>query len=130
MIIDTSALLAILLAEPEAETFVTAISKAGTRFLPSPLFVEASAAMLGRKGPAGVIALDALLHRLEIEIVAMSPEAGSHARACYERYGKGVGSPGVLNFGDCLAAGVAKALNEPLLFKGDDFSRTDVDAAV
>jgi ribonuclease VapC len=60
----------------------------------------------------------------------MSPEAAVHARSAYERYGKGVGSPGVLNFGDCLSYGVARAAGEPLLFKGDDFSATDIDAAV
>jgi len=82
--------------------------------------------MVARKGPQGAIALDALLERLDIEVVAMSAEAASLARSAYTRYGKGVGSPGVLNYGDCLSYGVAMATGEPLLFKGDDFTQTDV----
>ena len=64
-----------------------------------------------------------------VEIVQMSPAAAQIASAAYARYGKGVGRPGVLNLGDCLAYGVAQALGEPLLFKGDDFAATDVRAA-
>jgi ribonuclease VapC len=130
MVIDTSALLAILFAEPESQRLVTAIVRGNSRLLPAPAFVEASAVVVARKGSEGTIALDALLQRLGIDVVAMSPEAAIHARGAYERYGRGVGSPGVLNFGDCLCYGVAKSAGEPLLFKGDDFTATDVDAAL
>lgn len=129
MVIDASALLAILLAEPEATALVDAIVADAMRIVAAPTLVEASAVMLARKGPQGDIALDALLQRLGIEVVGMSPEAAAFSRSGYARYGKGVGSPGVLNFGDCLSYGVSKALDEPLLFKGEDFSRTDVAAA-
>lgn len=129
MVLDTSALLAILLAEPEAERLLTAIADAAVRQVGVPTLVEAAAVMLARKGPAGEIALDALLQRLEVEVVPMSVEAGRRARRAYQRFGRGTGTPGVLNYGDCLAYGVAEAAGEPLLFKGDDFGRTDVRAA-
>jgi ribonuclease VapC len=126
MVIDTSALLAILLSEPEALSFTEEIAAADRRLVGGPTLVEATAVMLARKGPDGVIALDALLSRLGIEVVAMSPAAAEFARGAYGRYGKGVGSPGVLNYGDVLSYGVARAEDEPLLFKGEDFPRTDV----
>lgn len=129
MVVDTSALLAILLGEPGSSRLAEAIAADATRLVGAPTLVEAAAVMLARKGPQGQIALDALLTRLGIEVVAMTPEAAALARAAYARFGKGVGSPAVLNYGDCLAYGVAKATREPLLFTGEDFSRTDVPPA-
>lgn len=129
MVLDTSALLAILFAEPEAGAMVSAIGKDGVRILGAPTLVEASAVMVARKGPAGEVALDAVLQRLGIKVVDMGVDAARLARLAYARYGKGVGEPGVLNFGDCLTYGIATAAREPLLFKGDDFARTDVEIA-
>lgn len=129
MVIDSSALVAILLAEPEAGRLVQAVVTAEARVIPAPTLVEAAAVMLARRGAAGEIALDALVQRLEIEIVPMSSDAAMAARRAYRRYGKGVGSPGVLNYGDCLSYGVATSRGEPLLFKGDDFTKTDVAVA-
>lgn len=126
MVIDSSAIVAILLGEPEADRLVHAIASAGSRMIGTPSLVEASAVMLARKGTVGEIALDALLQRLAIDIVPMSADAAASARSAYQRYGRGIGSPGVLNFGDCLSYGVAMAAGEPLLFKGDDFAMTDV----
>ncbi len=85
--------------------------------------------LLAKKGRVGEVALDALLQRLDIDVVPMSAEAAVMARTAYQRYGKGVGSPAVLNYGDCLSYGVAMAAGDTLLFKGDDFSGTDVLAA-
>lgn len=129
MVIETSALVAILLAEPEAERLVRAIGGAEPRLVGAPTVFEAAAVMLARKGPAGEIALDALLQRLAVEIVPMSVAAAVLARSAYQRYGRGVGSPGVLNYGDCLSYGIAMAEGDALLFTGNDFSRTDVSAA-
>jgi ribonuclease VapC len=129
MIIDTSAVIAILLGEPEARRLVQAIAAAPTRAIGAPTLVEASAVLLAKKGRVGEVALDALLQRLDIDVIPMSPAAALAARSAYQRYGKGVGSPGVLNYGDCLSYGVAMAEADTLLFKGDDFSRTDVLAA-
>ena len=126
MVLDTSAILAILFAEPEASAMVEAIAHADVRAVGAPTLVEASAVMLARKGPAGEVALDALRQRLDLDVVPMSTEAAVFARSAYGRFGKGVGSPGVLNFGDCLAYGVAMAAGDSLLFKGNDFSATDV----
>lgn len=126
MVLDTSALVAILLNEPEAARMVAAIARDPTRLMGAPTLVEASAVMHAKKGPGGEVALDALLERLDIGIVPMSLPAARLARLAYVRFGKGVGDPGVLNYGDCLAYGVAMAERQPLLYKGDDFSATDV----
>lgn len=128
MVVDTSALLAILLGEPGSARLADSIAADPTRLVGAPTLVEATAVMLARKGPQGQIALDALLSRLAIEVVAMTPDAAALARSAYGRYGRGVGSPGVLNYGDCLAYGVAMASREALLFTGEDFARTDVAA--
>ncbi len=126
MVLDTSALLAILLAEPESQAMVRAVAEDERRLVGAPTLVEASAVMLAKKGGAGEVALDALLERLGVEVVPMSVGAARLARLAYARFGKGVGDPAVLNYGDCLSYGVAMAEREPLLFKGDDFAHTDV----
>lgn len=128
MVIDTSALLAILFAEPEAEAMVRALAADRRRLVGAPTLVEASAVMRARKGGAGEVALDGLIERLEIETIPFSVAAARLARLAYARFGKGTGEPPVLNYGDCLAYGAAMAEGEPLLFKGHDFSRTDVAA--
>lgn len=128
MVIDTSAVLAILLNEPEADALVRAISGSTERKIAAPSLVEASAVLFARKGPAGDLALDALLQRLSIVTVPMSAEAAQYAREAFRRFGKGSGNPAALNFGDCLAYGVAAATGMALLFKGDDFKRTDIAA--
>jgi ribonuclease VapC len=130
MVIDTSALLAILFAEPESEVLAAAILGAGDRYLASPSYVEAVAVVRARRGPEGVVALDALLHELGIQLTEFSVDAGKRAADAYCRYGKGVGSPAVLNLGDCFSYGLATALDQPLLFTGDDFSRTDIESAL
>lgn len=129
MVIDTSAIVAILFAEAEASRMVSAIAAAPRKLLGAATVVEASAIMVAKKGSAGEIALDALLERLELEIMPVTAEAAAHARSAYRRFGKGVGTPAVLNYADCLSYGVARQLGEPLLFKGEDFGRTDVQAA-
>jgi ribonuclease VapC len=126
MVLDTSALLAILLAEPESQAMVRAVAEDERRLVGAPTLVEASAVMLAKKGGAGEVALDALLERLGVDVVPMSVGAARLARLAYARFGKGVGDPAVLNYGDCLSYGVAMAEREPLLFKGDDFAHTDV----
>lgn len=126
MVIDTSALLAILFAEPEADAMVRALAHDEHRLVGTPTLVEASAVMVARKGNAGEVALDALMERLDLTVVPMSLAAARLARLAYTRYGKGVGDPAVLNYGDCLAYGVAMAEREPLLCKGRDFTQTDV----
>ncbi|TVR52078.1 MAG: type II toxin-antitoxin system VapC family toxin [Gemmatimonadales bacterium] len=127
MVVDTSALLAILLGEPEAEALVRALAAAEHAVIGAPTLVEASAVMRARKGPGGEIALDALLERLGIKVEAFSVDQARMARLGYGRFGKGVGDPAVLNLGDCFSYGTTMALRQPLLCKGDDFARTDVE---
>jgi ribonuclease VapC len=126
MVFDTSALLSILFDEPEAEAMVRAAAREGVRLIGAPTLVEASAVMRARKGPGGEIALDSLLERMGTQVVPMSLAAAKLARLAYGRWGRGVGDPALLNFGDCLAYGVAMAEQRPLMFKGDDFAQTDV----
>jgi ribonuclease VapC len=130
MVVDTSALLAILFAEPEAEAMVRALAADRRRLVGAATWVEASGVARARKGGAGEIALDALLERLGTEVVPVTAAGARLARLGYARFGKGIGDPAVLNYGDCLAYGVAMAEREPLLFKGEDFARTDVAVAV
>ncbi len=126
MVIDTSALLAILFGEAEADALVDAIRADERRWVSAPTLVEAAAVLVARKGPEGEVALDALLQRLDIDVLEFGANAAAHARAAYRRFGRGVGLPAVLNYGDCLSYGAALAADEPLLCKGDDFRRTDV----
>ena len=127
MVIDTSAIMAILFAEDRATEMVRAIEVDPKPVVGGPTMVEAAAVMLGKTGPAGLIALDALFHRLRITVEPFPVSAADYSRSAYTRFGKGVGSPAVLNYGDCMSYGMAKSLGEPLLFAGEDFKGTDVD---
>src|SRR5687767_2755291 len=100
MVLDTSALLVMLFAESETEPMVRAIAVDDRRVVGAPTLVEASAVMVAKKGTGGEVALDALLERLAIEVVPMTVAAAKLARLAYARFGKGVGEPGVLNYGD------------------------------
>jgi ribonuclease VapC len=129
MIIDTSALIAILLNEAEAEAFAKAIALDPKRLVSSFNLLEAAIVIEARKGEAGGIELDLLMHRAHIEIVAMSTEQVELARAAWRYYGKG-NHPAGLNIGDCCAYALAKYSGEPLLFKGGDFALTDITSAL
>src|SRR5947207_1335542 len=125
MVIDTSALLAILLDEPERRAFNEAIEAASTRVLSAATFVEASIVLESRFGAEGLRDLDLFLERAGVEIVAVETEHAYVARRAFSRYGKGR-HPAGLNYGDCFAYALATVLEEPLLYKGDDFGKTDV----
>lgn len=130
MVLDTSAVVAILLAEPEAPAIVRVLAAATEPpIIGAATLVEASAVMRARKGAGGEIALDALLERLGIQVQELTTDAARLARLGYARFGRGVGDPAVLNFGDCLSYGTAMALRRPLLSKGRDFTETDIEAA-
>ncbi len=125
MVIDTSALLAILQDEPERRAFNEAIESADARALSVANFVEASIVIEVRYGAEGVRDLDLFLERASIELVDVTVAHGHAARRAYARYGKGR-HPAGLNFGDCFAYALAVDRSEPLLFKGTDFGKTDV----
>lgn len=127
MVIDTSALLAILQDEPDAPAVEAALERDPVRLLPAPSALEAAIVIEARYGEAGGRELDLLLHRARIEIVAFDAAQMERARVAYRRFGKGYHRAG-LNFGDCFAYALAQHSAEPLLFVGDDFAETDVAA--
>ena len=125
MVIDTSALLAVLLGEPEAEQIAAAIESSTPRLLSAANLLEASIVIEARKGDAGGRELDLLLYRGEIEVVAVDRDQAEAARTAWRRFGKGR-HPAGLNYGDCFAYALAKIHRLPLLFRGDDFAQTDI----
>ena len=129
MVLDTSAVLAILLREPEQETFSELLADAHDPLISAATLVEASIVMRARSGDAGVAALDALLAAASVRCVAVDREQALAARGAYTRYGKSR-SPAGLNFGDCFAYALAQVNRRALLFKGNDFAQTDATCAV
>lgn len=129
MVVDTSALLAILFQEPEAERFTLAILRAARRLLSAANLLEAGIVMQARYGDEGPRDLDLLVLKLGIEIAPVTEQQVGIARRAYRRYGRGQHHPAGLNYGDCFAYALAKDAGEPLLRKGEDFSRTDLDPA-
>jgi ribonuclease VapC len=129
MVIDTSALLAILKVEPEALAFVDCLKLPGPRRLSTATLLEARIVVERQLGPAGQAELDLLLSRAAITPVPLEELHVHRALEGWRRYGKGRHRAG-LNLGDCFSYGLAKVLNAPLLFKGDDFAATDVLAAL
>ncbi len=125
MIIDCSAIVAILQDEPEARPLTRAIEDAETRRISVATLVEASLVTESRRGAAGVRDLDRLVSAARIEIVPVDVEQGQAARIAFSRFGRGR-HKAALNFGDCFAYALATVLGEPLLFKGGNFRHTDV----
>jgi ribonuclease VapC len=126
MVIDTSAIIAVLLNEAGAAHIAQAIESSSQRLLSAANLLEASIVIESRKGEAGGRELDLLLHRAAIEIVGVDQDQAETARIAWRRFGKGRHPTG-LNYGDCLAYALAKIRHLPLLFQGDDFSQTDID---
>lgn len=128
MVIDTSAILAIFLNESEATDLERRIAADPVRLISTATVLEAGIVIEARLGDAGGRELDLWLHRLDAEIVSVDGEQADMARRAWRRFGKGR-HPAGLNYGDCFSYALAATRNEPLLFKGDDFSRTDLAAA-
>lgn len=128
MVVDTSALLAILQDEPERRPFAEALEAADARLISVATLVETSILVESRYGAEGLRDLDLLLERAGIEAVPVDLEQAREARSAWSRFGKGR-HPAGLDFGDCFSYALARVLGEPLLYKGEDFSRTDVRAA-
>lgn len=127
MIVDTSALVAILRAESGAETLAQALQKSDQPIrLSAASYVELGIVIDAAKDPVASRRVDELLRLIGITIEPVTAEHALLARAAYRDFGKGSGHPARLNFGDCFAYALAKDRNEPLLFKGNDFSHTDV----
>ena len=128
MIIDTSAVVAIAFNEPEAEAFEAKIVDAPRRYMSAASVLELAMVIEARLGEAGAAELDLWLHKAGVEIVSVDIDQIAIARRAWRNYGKGR-HPAGLNYGDCFSYALAKTREEPLLFKGDDFSRTDIEAA-
>lgn len=129
MIVDTSALVAILSSEHDSERLLTAALAAPALRMSAATALEASIVLDSRSAPQQRRRLDDLLETLEIEIVAFDAEQWRVARAAYQDFGKGSGHPARLNMGDCYSYALHRTTGEPLLFVGDDFAHAGVTAA-
>ena len=125
MIVDTSALIAILRDEPEAPAMAQAIEEATQRQISAANWLEAAAVIDGSRDPVASRQFDDLIGVARILVAPVTEQQARIARAAYRDFGKGSGHPAGLNFGDCFAYALAKDTGEPLLFKGRDFARTD-----
>lgn len=127
MIVDTSAIIAVLKEETEAPRFLRALTiSTEPKRISAANYLEAGVVVDANRNPVLSRRLDDLVVQTEIEVEPVTREQAEIARAAYRDFGKGSGHPAELNFGDCFAYALAKSMGEPLLFKGDDFSRTDV----
>ena len=125
MVIDTSAVLAILLDEPERRSFNEAIEADRERLMSAANYLEAAIIIDDRLGPEGAKDLGLLVAAADIEVMPVTLAQAEIAREAYRRFGKG-NHPARLNYGDCFAYALAKESGEPLLFKGGDFGQTDI----
>jgi ribonuclease VapC len=130
MILDSSALLAILRDEPEAAAFAEAIERDPNRQISAVNYVEAAAVIDTARDPIASRRFDELLREAEVVIESVTEAQAQIARQAYRDFGKGSGHPARLNFGDCFAYALAKVKREPLLYKGGDFAHTDVRPAI
>lgn len=125
MVIDTSALLAILLGEPERDQFIRVIANHPDPIISAATLVEARMVAQARLGAEGEVKLRELLEAGGVRTIAFDETQADIAHEAWNRYGRGNG-PARLNFGDCLSYALAKQAERPLLFKGDDFTKTDI----
>ncbi|HEY7099328.1 MAG TPA: type II toxin-antitoxin system VapC family toxin [Terriglobales bacterium] len=126
MVIDTSALLAIFLGEPERASFLNTLLKSDTRNISAATVLETGIVLEARRGESAGREFDLFLVRVGLEIVPVDGEQIEIARSSWRRYGKGR-HPAALNFGDCFAYALAKSLDQALLAKGSDFQQTDLE---
>jgi ribonuclease VapC len=130
VIIDTSALIAILRDEPDAIVYARAIESARSRRVSAVNFVEAAAVIDGSRDPVASRRFDELFAAAQLVVEPVTRNQAQIAREAYRDFGKGSGHRARLNFGDCFAYALAKDRREPLLYKGDDFAQTDLKSAL
>jgi ribonuclease VapC len=130
MIVDSSALVAILLQEPDAQAFSEALAVVGFKGLSAASYVETSVVIDGKDDPVATRQVDNLIRRSAIQVEPFTVEQARVARQAYRDYGKGSGHPARLNFGDCFSYALASVTRQPLLYKGDDFGHTDIASAL
>lgn len=129
MIVDTSAIMAIILGEPEADRLLRAMGDATVVEMSAATYVECGIVIDRRSPPATRRRFDQLLDALAVQVEALTPEQAVVAREAHRDFGRGSGSPAGLNLGDCFAYALATDRRDALLFKGDDFAATDVAVA-
>ena len=129
MIVDSSALAAILFEEPDAHRFAAALAAPTRHRMSAASYLETAIVVEHRAGAIGAQDLDRLLERARIELVPVTVEQAQAAREAWRRFGRG-NHPATLNFGDCFAYALAETTGEPLLFKGNDFALTDIKPAL
>jgi ribonuclease VapC len=129
VVVDTSALVAVLLGESERDALIALLAEADDPLISAATMVEASIVMIAKSGDAGLTDLDELLAAAGVRCIAVDSVQAQLARDAFVRFGKGRASAG-LNFGDCFSYALAKATARPLLFKGSDFSDTDITPAL
>jgi ribonuclease VapC len=125
VVIDTSAFVAVLLGEPERDRFIELLADAEDPLISAATLVETSIVMLAKTGPDGVSDLDELLAAAAVRCIAVDSAQAALARKAFAQFGRGR-APAGLNYGDCFAYALARATERPLLFKGDDFTHTDI----
>jgi ribonuclease VapC len=130
VIIDTSALIAILRDEPEAAACARAIEAGSRRLVSAANFLEAAIVIDGSRDPVASRRFDDLLREAQLVIEPVTESQARIAREAYRDFGRGSGHPARLNFGDCFAYALARLTGEPLLFKGTDFANTDITPAL
>ncbi|TJV26461.1 MAG: type II toxin-antitoxin system VapC family toxin [Mesorhizobium sp.] len=130
MVIDTSAILAILKQEPDAPVIAQRLAGNQLMFMSAATLMECGTVVVGRYGAAGTAELRGLLERLKVTIVALTAEHAQAGIEAYVLYGRGTGHPAKLNMGDCFSYALARTRNLPLLFKGNDFIHTDIEPAL
>ena len=130
MVIDSSAVVAILFQEPDARMFAAAIEAEPVPVISAASMVEVGVVLLSRKTKSARKDLADFLRESGVQVEAVDQYQAELALDAFERYGKGGGHPAQLNFGDCFSYALAKATGKPLLFKGADFSKTDLSSAL
>lgn len=130
MIVDTSALVAILRAEPDADVYALAIAGADTCRISAASYLESAIVIDGSRDPVASRRFDDLVAAAELIVEPVTASQAVIARAAYRDFGRGSGHPAQLNFGDCFGYALARSRGEPLLFKGDDFGHTDIASAL
>ena len=130
IVIDSSALVAVLLAEVEHEAFAHVLASSSASIVAAPNVLETMIVATTKIGNGGRSRVDKLLSDNRIDVAAFGAQLLNHATDAHERFGRRSGHPAKLNFGDCMAYALAKSLDAPLLYKGDDFAQTDIRSAL
>ncbi|OGS58913.1 MAG: twitching motility protein PilT [Erythrobacter sp. RIFCSPHIGHO2_12_FULL_63_10] len=128
--VDTSALMAILLGEPERDRMIAALEQADRAVISTGTLIELRIVAFRKHGASLAAEVDVLLNLFGIDVASVGAEESDLAHTAFVQYGKGNGHPAQLNFGDLFAYALAKSRGVPLLFKGDDFAATDIASAM